>query len=106
MEREQNSVDFKEESTLEQAPESLGETLRSVLPIFVAFWGFRSAELNSKRNKIWEAGKAVGGCKFARECFKIRCFRALDNRGPIVCYKPHSLWRLPALTPERPDRYK
>ncbi len=39
MEREQNSVDFKEESTLEQAPESLDETLRSVLPIFVAFGG-------------------------------------------------------------------
>jgi hypothetical protein len=48
MEREQNSVDFKEESTLEQAPESL----RSVLPIFVAFWGFRSAELNSIGKEI------------------------------------------------------
>ena len=52
MEREQNSVDFKEESTLEQAPESLDETLRSVLPIFVAFWGFRSAELNSIGEEI------------------------------------------------------
>ncbi len=52
MEREQNSVDFKEESTLEQAPESLDETLRSVLPISVAFWGFRSAELNSIGKEI------------------------------------------------------
>ena len=55
---------------------------------------------------MWEAGKAVGGCKFARECFKVRCFPAPDNRGPIVCSKPHSLWRLSALTLERPDRYK
>ena len=47
MEREQNSVDFKEESTLEEVPESLDETLRSVSAIFVAFLGFRSAELSS-----------------------------------------------------------
>ena len=58
MEREQNSVDFKEESTLEQAPESFDETLRSVLPIFVAFWGFRSAELNSIGEEI-ECGRRV-----------------------------------------------
>jgi len=37
MEREQNSVDFKKESTL---PESIDETLRSVSAIFVAFWAF------------------------------------------------------------------
>ena len=86
MEREQNSVDFKEESTLEQAPESLDETLRSVLPIFVAFFGLpiRGTQFDWKRNKMWEAGKAVGGCKFARECFKIRCFPR-QTIGVLLC---------------------
>lgn len=38
MEREQNSVDIKYESTLERVPESFHKMIKSVSPIFIALW--------------------------------------------------------------------
>ena len=72
MEREQNSVDFKEESTLEEVPESLDETLRSVSAIFVAFWAFdrRNSVRSEKKQKSRRRVKPIGGCNSPEDASK------------------------------------